>query len=110
LRFYDFTRATRSYTLPWASAHTQVILDAARGLLASAMPMIERQGLTLVGIAVDNLDNDNAIQLALPFDRRSNAALDAVLDRVRERFGTTAVTRAALLGRDQGLSVPLLPD
>jgi DNA polymerase-4 len=110
LRFYDFTRATRSYTLPWASAHTQVILDAARGLLASATPMIESQGLTLVGIAVGNLDNDDAIQLALPFDRRSNAALDAVLDEVRERFGSTAMTRAVLLGRDQGLSVPLLPD
>jgi DNA polymerase-4 len=87
-----------------------VILDAARGLLASATPMIESQGLTLVGIAVGNLDNDDAIQLALPFDRRSNAALDAVLDEVRERFGSTAMTRAVLLGRDQGLSVPLLPD
>jgi DNA polymerase-4 len=72
--------------------------------------MIESQGLTLVGIAVGNLDNDDAIQLALPFDRRSNAALDAVLDEVRERFGSTAMTRAVLLGRDQGLSVPLLPD
>ena len=51
-----------------------------------------------------------AIQLALPFDRRSNAALDAVLDTVRERFGSSAVTRAVLLGRDQGLSMPMLPD
>jgi DNA polymerase IV len=29
---------------------------------------------------------------------------------VRDRFGTAAITRAVLLGRDQGPSVPLLPD
>ena len=42
------------------------------------------------------------------FERRR--ALDAALDSVRDRFGTTAITRAVLLGRDQGLAVPLLPD
>jgi DNA polymerase-4 len=110
LRFYDFTRATRSITLPRATAQTHVILEAARLLLVAATPMIDAQGLTLVGISVGNLDNDDAIQLALPFDRRSNAALDAVLDTVRERFGAAAVTRAVLLGRDQGLSMPMLPD
>ena len=72
--------------------------------------MIERQGLTLIGVAVGNLDDDGAIQLALPFDGHSAGALDAALDDVRERFGSAAVTRAVLLGRDQGLSVPLLPD
>ena len=44
--------------------------------------MIERQGLTLVGVAVANLDDDGAIQLALPFDRHSGDALDAALDEV----------------------------
>ena len=72
--------------------------------------MIERQGLTLVGVAVGNLDDDDAVQLALPFDRHSGDALDAALDEVRDRFGPTAVTRAVLLGRDQGLTVPMLPD
>jgi DNA polymerase-4 len=74
------------------------------------MPLIERQGLTLVGVAVGNLDDDSATQLALPFDRHTGGALDAALDEVRDRFGSTAVTRAVLLGRDQGPSVPLLPD
>ena len=46
----------------------------------------------------------------LPFDRRSGGALDAALDEVRRRFGTAAITRAVLLGRDQGWSPPLLPD
>jgi DNA polymerase IV len=110
LRFDDFSRATRSHTLPHATAHTETILATARGLLATAMPMIERQGLTLVGVAVANLQDDRAVQLILPFDRRSTEALDAALDEVRVRFGAGAITRAVLLGRDQGLSVPLLPD
>jgi DNA polymerase-4 len=110
LRFDDFSRATRSHTLPRATAHTQTILSTARGLLTTAAPMIERQGLTLVGVAVANLDDDGAIQLALPFDRHSGDALDSALDEVRDRFGPTAVTRAVLLGRNQGLTVPMLPD
>ncbi len=110
LRFDDFSRATRSHTLPYATAHTETVLATARALLATARPMIERQGLTLVGVAVANLQNDLPAQLTLPFDRHSGGALDAVLDEVRARFGPTAITRAVLLGRDQGLSVPLLPD
>jgi len=110
LRFDDFSRATRSHTLSEATAQTQAILATARGLLTTATPMIERQGLTLVGVSLANLHDDGAIQLALPFDRHRAGALDATLDDVRDRFGSAAVTRAVLLGRDQGLSVPLLPD
>jgi len=110
LRFDDFSRATRSYTLPHATAHTETILATARGLLAAAMPLIERQGLTLIGVAVANLDNENAAQLVLPFERDSDDRLDRALDEIRERFGVAAVTRAVLLGRDLGLTVPLLPD
>jgi DNA polymerase IV len=110
MRFDDFSRATRSHTLPEATAQTQTILATARGLLAAATPMIRRQGLTLVGVALANLQDDDAVQLALPFDRHRAGALDATLDDLRDRFGSTAVTRAVLLGRDQGEPVPLLPD
>jgi len=108
LRFDDFTRATRSHTMPCATARTEAVLVTARGLLAEARPTIERQGLTLLGISVANLENEDAVQLTLPLDRSWN--LDAALDEVRARFGTAAVTRAVLLGRDPGLTVPLLPD
>ncbi|HZA27688.1 MAG TPA: DNA polymerase IV [Actinomycetota bacterium] len=110
LRFDDFSRATRSLTMSRATAQTQPILDAARQLLGTAMPMIERRGVTMLGVSLGNLDDDGTIQLELPFDRRTAGALDATLDRVRDRFGSAAITRAVLLGRDQGLSVPLLPD
>jgi DNA polymerase IV len=110
LRFDDFSRATRSHTLPRATAQTRPILDTLRGLLAAAMPTIERRGLTLVGISVANLEDADAVQLGLPIDPYSDGALDAALDEVRDRFGSTAVTRGVLLGRDTGLSMPLLPD
>ena len=88
----------------------QAILLAARTLLSIARPMIERRGLTLVGVAVTNLDDGSALQLELPFDRRSRDALDAALDQVRDRYGSAAVIRAASLGRDQRSPPPLLPD
>jgi DNA polymerase IV len=110
LRFSDFSRATRSHTLPMATAHTQTILAAEWDLLAAAMPMIERQGLTMVGVSVGNLDNDGYVQPPLPLDAYTRSTLDTALDAVRDRFGSSAVTRAALLGRDQGLTVPMLPD
>jgi DNA polymerase IV len=110
LRFDDYSRATRSHTLPHATAHTHTILTTARGLLVETLPTIERRGLTLIGLAVANLEDDGALQLTLPFDSHSGVALDEALDDVRRRFGANAVTRAVLLGRDQGLTVPLLPD
>lgn len=110
LRFDDFSRITRSHTMSRLTSHTPTILSTARALLTAAMPLIEKNGLTLVGIAISNLDDEDAPQLTLPLDRRGDRALDVALDAVRERFGSSAVTRAALLGRDQGLSIPLLPD
>src|SRR4051794_3434421 len=110
LRFYDFSRATRSHTLTHATDETRTILATARGLLAAAVPLIEERGITLVGVALGNLEDAGLVQLALPFDRRRSSALDAALDDLRERYGPEVITRGVLVGRDQGLSVPLLPD
>jgi DNA polymerase IV len=107
-RFDDFSRATRSHTLGEPTTQTQTILVTARALLGAARSMIESRGLTLVGVTLTNLENDAAAQLRIPIDRQR--ALDTTLDELRDRFGPGAVTRAVLLGRDQGLTVPLLPD
>jgi DNA polymerase IV len=110
LRFGDYRRATRSHTLPQATAQTVHLLRAFRVLLATAVPQIEEHGLTLVGVSVGNLDDDGAVQLVLPFERLDGTALDAALDEVRDRFGSASVTRAVLLGGDPGIAAPLLPD
>jgi len=109
LRFADFSRISRSRTLYRSTAQTDAILAIARDLLAAALPLIEERGITLVGVAVSGLDDD-VVQLELPFERQDANALDGAIDAVRARFGSRAVTRAVLLGRDLGAAVPLLPD
>jgi DNA polymerase IV len=110
MRHLDFTRSTRSHTLTEATAGTVTILAALRDLLAASRPLIERRGLTLLGIALSNLADAGAVQLALPLERCQASALDATLDDVRDRFGSDAIKRAVLVGRDEGQQVPLLPD
>jgi DNA polymerase IV len=115
LRFDDFGRATRSHTLPWATASTEPLLAAARGLVAQAGPLIAERGLTLVGFAVANIDRSGAQQLELPFPIDSHQpvdllAVDAAIDRVRRRYGSAAITRGVLVGRRPLLEMPLLPD
>jgi DNA polymerase-4 len=111
LRFDDFTRATRSHTLVQPTAQTQPLLATARWLFDAARPMIAERGLTLVGVALANLDDEeHGGQLPLPFDQHRNHALDAALDHIRDRYGSKAVDRAVLLHRDIGPSVPMLPD
>ncbi|ONI81212.1 DNA polymerase IV [Actinosynnema sp. ALI-1.44] len=110
MRFAAFTRATRSHTLPHPTSSTDEILTALRVLVTKAMPVIDSAGLTLIGISVGNLDDDDSVQLMLPFDEGVHSALDTVLDTVHDKFGSSSVTRAVLLGRDPGISVPLLPE
>ena len=83
IRFGDYSRASRSRTLPKATAATRTVLAVARGLLATAMPIIERRGITLLGVAVSNLQGrGEGVQLELD---RSGGAVDAALDELRSR-------------------------
>jgi DNA polymerase-4 len=107
-RYSDFSRATRSYTIAEPTDRTQTILAVAAELLQLCEPTIERCGLTLLGVALTNLEDRGALQLTLPFDHAQE--LDEALDSIRERFGSGAITRGALVGRDPGPWVPLLPD
>ena len=109
-RFADFSRASRSHTLRHSTAETEVVLAVARSLFAAAQPMVDQRGLTLIGVAIANLDDDLPRQLCFPLERDDRAVLDGTLDEIRTRFGTAAITRAVLLGRSSGLTVPLLPD
>jgi DNA polymerase-4 len=108
LRLADYTRVTRSYTMAEPTDHTRPILCTAMELLRANAPLIERRGLTLVGVALANLLDRSPVQLVLPINRAHE--LDATLDAVRERFGSAAITRGVLVGHDPGLTVPMLPD
>ena len=111
MRFDDFGRATRSHTLPRATASTEPLVAAARQLLSAAGPLIAERGLTLMGFSVVNIDRCGTEQLELPFDAQPDPlAIDTAIDCVRQRYGTEALTRAVLLHRDPGLEVPRLPD
>ena len=101
LRFGDFSRATRSHTLSHATAASETILSTLRALLRVAGPMIESRGLTLLGVTVTNLDGDAAsYQLALALELPGAGAIDGLLDDVRDRFGSAALTRATLVRRN----------
>ncbi len=93
-RFGDFSRATRSRTLRYPTAGTGTILSAARALLAAARPMIERRGITLLGITVANLSDE--AQLELPLEPRVDPALDLAIDEIRKRFGNESIRRGSL--------------
>ncbi len=100
MRFVDYARATRSATMAGPTAQTDRILSTAHGLLQASLPLIERRGLTLLGIALTGLSDEGGVQLVLPFER--SRTLDDAVDLVRERFGSGAITRGALVGRDPG--------
>ena len=110
LRFGDYSRGTRSCTLRHPTAHTRPILAAARSLLEGAQPLIQRRGLTLVGLTITNLENDLPFQLCFPLDPDDADLLDAALDQIRDRYGPTAITRGILLGHRTGPEMPLLAD
>jgi DNA polymerase-4 len=108
LRFDDLSRATRSRSMVEATTDTATLLAIGRGLLASAMPTIVERGITLIGVSFTGLVDDSAIQAALPLGELP--ATDSAVDRVRDRFGSSSITRGVLLGRREDLRVPLLPD
>lgn len=112
-RFDDFSRATRASTFPQPTASTGVIQEVALALLCAAAPMIEERGLTLLGLSVGSLVDDESAggaQLVLPFEAAAADSIDGTLDAVRERFGAASLTRAATLGSDPDIGVPKLPD
>ena len=107
LRFNDFGRATRSHTLRRATCSTQALLGTARELVAAAAPLIAERGLTLVGFAVSEIDRDGAEQLMLPFTTEAEpGVIDAAVDSVRRRYGSSALTRGVLVGPDAGAESP----
>ena len=64
----------------------------------------------MIGLTISNLQDDLPFQLRCRSTPRRRSLLDATLDEIRDRFGSSAVTRGVLVGRRAALTVPLLPD
>ena len=109
-RFDDFTRATRSHSLPDPTAGTATVHATAAAILDGAWPMIEARGISLLGVSVGNLSDVDAVQLVLPFEKCESEQLDTVLDAIRDRFGRSALQRATTMRGDPGIQLPMLPD
>jgi DNA polymerase-4 len=108
LRFDDSSRASRSRTMHRSTASSEPVLATARLLLGAAQPFIDGRPLTLLGLALTNLERESG-QLSLAFERRDRAALDTALDDIRDRFGAGTVSRAAFLDSDDSLAAWLAP-
>jgi DNA polymerase-4 len=108
IRFGDFSRITRSRTLPAPSTSSEEFRAALRSLLGPEMDQIHELGITLIGIALANLDD--GAQLELAFDGPGGTEIDATVDAVKERFGKDSIQRGAMVGKDKGFAAPQVED
>ncbi|CAM5792263.1 DNA polymerase IV [Cellulomonas persica] len=109
LRFADFSRATRSRSLAFATSSSDELRATALTLLDSVRELVAERGITLVGVALTGLGSDAVVQPALELEA-SHDGLDRAADRLAERFGSRALTRASLLVVGDGFAAPQLPD
>ena len=114
LRFDDSARISRAHTLAHPTAETAVVLATARQLLAAEGDVLGERGITLVAVSLSQLDDTDAVQLTLPFERGirdgPDITLDQTLDEIRSKFGNRALERTSLLHRAAGIVMPQLPD
>ena len=99
LRHDDFRTVTRRHTLEWATDLDGEIYDTARALFREAFAGVRarNRGVRLIGVAVTNLGVAAEADLFEPEERRRRRDLSAAVDRVREKYGFSAVTPGAVL-------------
>ena len=92
VKYADFTQVTRSRTLKDPLNATRQIYETALALLEELAP---KRPLRLIGVGVSHFGAAEAqLSLLPPVDdaqKKRDAALDAVLDGVRDKFGGRAV-------------------
>ncbi|GAB4115117.1 MAG: DNA polymerase IV [Candidatus Caldatribacteriota bacterium] len=97
LRFHNFTTLNKSITLKNPTHIDECIFKIAIKLLDKIK--IKKRGVRLLGIKLSNLISSNQlIQLNLLNNKENKwAQLTYTLDQLREKYGSTAITRATLL-------------
>lgn len=102
VRFTDFATITRSQRLSALTDSTDELWRAADRMLRERLPP-NHAPVRLLGMGIDGLDASSMKQ-GLLFDqgqRQKQAELDTMTDHIRERFGSSALRRAASLSRQK---------
>jgi len=90
LRYADFTTITRRHTLSPAFDSDQTIFDTGVMLLKKALSQ-EKQPVRLIGIGVAELvESGSQLDMLDPSARRQEQ-LDRAIDRIRNKYGFTAI-------------------
>jgi len=98
VRFADFSLITRSQTLPYSTDITDELWRVADEMLCQRLPP-GHLAIRLIGMGVSNFDAVGLV-LGLLFDqdeRKKQSDLDTATDQIREKFGSSALRRAASL-------------
>ena len=107
VRFGDFKTITRSVTLPDPADRARDIVAAAHGLLAA---IDVAPGVRLLGVGASGLAEASARQLSFTDDAEAHGAAEQVTDRIRDRFGSSAIGPAAAIRGGHRLRSPLDAD
>jgi len=98
LRYADFTTITRRHTLKQSSDSDQTIFNTGVGLLNQAL---SQQKVRLIGIGVSSLTEPGRQLDMLDLSARRLEQLDKAIDRIRQKYGFTAIqTGRTLLLKD----------
>lgn len=99
LRYDDFDTITRSQSLSEATNSTEALWRVAASLLETRLPQ-RKLCLRLIGVGVSRFErSDKRQQQMFEDDTVVSEALDAVTDRIADRFGGGAIHRASGSGR-----------
>ncbi len=104
LRTSEFKDFSHQKKLDCATSNTKDIYLKAKELLSQ---MYKGQAIRLVSLKVDNLTNRKETQLSL-FDNDNNKKqerLDKTVDKLKEKFGYTIITRAGKLGIEKNIKL-----
>ena len=90
LRYADFTTITRSHTLTQTTDADQTVFDTGARLLRKTLSG-EKQPVRLIGIGVSNLAEPGRQLAMLETSGKRAEQLDRTIDRIRDRYGFTAI-------------------
>ena len=97
IRRKDFKTYTRQTTLRPITNETKPLVTAAESLLDEWLAEQPRAAVRLLGIGARDLTLASQLDMFAEPASQKNQSLDATLDSIREKFGTTAVGRGSSL-------------